>query len=142
MTVSTQAAEPDYGWTLRLPGKTMAEARALATEALKEQGFGILTEIDVKATLKQKINKDFRPYTILGACNPHMASRALEAELPVGLLLPCNVCLWEEPGATVVAVIKPDAMFQVARGEALKPIADEVQSKLQAAVRKIAATGR
>ncbi len=142
MTGSTQAADPDYGWTLRLPGKTMAEARALAAEALKEQGFGILTEIDVKSTLKQKIGKDFRPYTILGACNPNLAHRALETDLGVGLLLPCNVCLWEEPGAAVVSIIKPEAMFQVVRGDALKPIADEAQARLKAALAKIAATGR
>lgn len=135
----TNSTDPSYGWTLRLPGRSLAEARALTTEALKEQGFGILTEIDVTATLKQKIGRDFRPYVILGACNPNLAIQALEAELPVGLLLPCNVCLWQDGDATVVGIARPDAMFQLVSGEALKPVADEAQRRLQAALTKLRA---
>jgi uncharacterized protein (DUF302 family) len=138
MTQSHAAAEPRYGWTRRLPGRSLAEARARVTEALREQGFGILTEIDVAATLKQKLGRDFRPYVILGACNPSLAHRALEAELAVGLLLPCNVCLWEDDGAAVVAIARPDAMFEVAGAAALRPVADEVQARLEKALAQLA----
>jgi uncharacterized protein (DUF302 family) len=130
------AAEPEYGWTIRV-GKPLAEARALTTAALKEQGFGILTEIDVKQTLKQKLGHEFRPYVILGACNPSLALRGLETELPLGLLLPCNVCLWQEGDATVVAIARPDAMFRVVQNPALKPVADEAETRLRAALAAI-----
>jgi uncharacterized protein (DUF302 family) len=131
--------EPSYGWTKRLPGKSVEKARALAIEALKEQGFGILTEIDVRATLKKKLGADFRPYVILGACNPQLAHRALQAELPVGLLLPCNVCVWQEDDAAVVAIQRPDAMFQVVNRSDLQPIADEATALLRTALDRIAA---
>jgi uncharacterized protein (DUF302 family) len=129
--------EPSYGWTKRLPGRTLDEARALATDALKEQGFGILTEIDVRATLEKKLGADFRPYVILGACNPQLAHRALSAELPVGLLLPCNVCIWQEDSAAVIAVQRPDVMFQVIDRPGLAPIADEATRRLRAALERI-----
>jgi uncharacterized protein (DUF302 family) len=137
-TASPEAVEPAYGWTVRLPGRSMEQARAVVTEALAEEGFGILTEIDVAATLKKKLDRDFRPYVILGACNPHLAHRALEAELPIGLLLPCNVCLWKDGEATVVAIARPDAMFQVAGAEALRPVADEAELRLRAVLAKLA----
>ncbi|HEX6974981.1 MAG TPA: DUF302 domain-containing protein, partial [Vicinamibacterales bacterium] len=87
--------DPPYGHTVRLPGVAFDDARGKITEALKEQGFGVLTEIDVKATLKAKLDVDFRRYVILGACNPTLAHKALSAEIGIGLLLPCNVCVWE-----------------------------------------------
>jgi uncharacterized protein (DUF302 family) len=136
-THAMPASEPSYGWTTRLPGKSLDEARALVTEALKEQGFGVLTEIDVRATMKKKLDVDFRPYVILGACNPQLAHRALAQELPVGLLLPCNVCVWQEDDAAVVAIQRPDAMFQVVQAPALQPIADEASRRLRAALDRV-----
>ena len=129
--------EPSYGWTTRLPGKSLDEARGLVTEALKEQGFGILTEIDVRATLQKKLGAEFRPYVILGACNPQLAHQALQSELSAGLLLPCNVCVWQEDEGSVVAVQRPDAMFQVVDNPALQPIADEATRRLRAAFDRI-----
>lgn len=90
------------------------DALEQVAEALKEQGFGILTRIDVKETLKQKIDVDFRPYVILGACNPQLANRALHAQAEVGLLLPCNVTVEAaEDGGTVVRIADPDVMMGV-----------------------------
>lgn len=101
------------------------------TAALKEQGFGVLTEIDVKATLKQKLNADFRRYVILGACNPPLAHRALSAELEIGLLLPCNVVVYEEDGGSVVSIVDPLSMMGVAVNPDLEPIADEARARLE-----------
>jgi uncharacterized protein (DUF302 family) len=129
--------DPSYGWTRRLPRTTVAEARPRVTEALKQEGFGILTEIDVKATLKQKLGADFRPYLILGACNPQLAHRALQDELPAGLLLPCNVCLWQDGDDAVVAVQRPDRMFEVVDRPALAPIATEATQRLARALAQL-----
>ena len=99
--------------------------------ALKTEGFGVLTEIDVKATLKKKIDVDFRPYRILGACNPPLAHRALTAAPEVGLLLPCNVTVDQlEPGKVRVSLIDPLAMLSVVDHPALADIAKEAQEKL------------
>src|SRR5207249_4257300 len=96
MEPTTQsAADPAYGMTARF-ALPFAEAKQKITEALQAEGFGILTKIDVQATLKKKLGIDYRPYVILGACNPPLAHRALAAEPGIGLLLPCNVCLWRE----------------------------------------------
>lgn len=130
-------ADPTYGLTARLPGVAFEDARARVTDALKQEGFGVLTEIDVKATLKAKIDRDFRKYVILGACNPHLASRALDADLAIGLLLPCNVCVWEENGGSVVSIARPDAMFQVVDNPAVKPVADEADERLRRAIARI-----
>jgi uncharacterized protein (DUF302 family) len=99
------------------------------TDALKQEGFGVLTEIDVKATLKAKLDQDFRRYVILGACNPNLAHRALSTELGIGLLLPCNVCVWEEEGGSVVSIARPDAMFQVVNNPDVQPVADEADAR-------------
>ncbi|MFQ5433101.1 MAG: DUF302 domain-containing protein [Nitrospinota bacterium] len=112
------------------------EAEAKVRDTLKEQGFGILTEIDVKKTLKAKIDVDFRRYKILGACNPKSAHKALTAEMEVGLLLPCNVIVYEDDdGATHVSAIDPlSAMSVVGDNEALKELAGEVVEKLKTAI--------
>ena len=103
------------------------------------QGFGILTEIDVKATLKKKLDKDFTPYVILGACNPPLAFRALSAEIDIGLLLPCNVNVYVDPasGKTVVAAIDPQVLVEVTGRSDLQPIAEEVRAKLTAAIEAV-----
>ena len=102
------------------------------TAALKKEGFGVLTEIDVKATLKQKIDVDFRPYKILGACNPPLAHRALTAAPEVGLLLPCNVTVAQaDNGMVDVALIDPIIMLGVVDNPALKPIAQDARERLQ-----------
>ncbi len=121
---------PEYGLAahLRLPA---AEARAKVEAALKEEGFGVLTEIDVKATLKKKLDKDIAPYVILGACNPVIAHRALEAEPGIGLVLPCNVVLREEAGGTTVWIARADAMFRIVGNPALAPIAADAQARLE-----------
>lgn len=107
------------------------------TAALKEQGFGVLTEIDVQATLKQKLGADFRKYVILGACNPALAQQALAMELNVGLLLPCNVIVYEEPGGSMVAIGNPVAMLGVSDNPDLKPLAQEVKTRLQQALQRL-----
>jgi uncharacterized protein (DUF302 family) len=111
------------------------EAVARATAALKEQGFGVLTRIDVKATLKEKLGVDFRPYVILGACNPPSAYEALQAEDRIGLMLPCNVIVQEREGGLVeVAAIDPVASMAAVDNPALVPLAARVQAKLRAVV--------
>jgi uncharacterized protein (DUF302 family) len=98
-------------------------------EALKAEGFGVLTQIDVRDTLREKLGVEFRRYKILGACNPPLAYRALQAELGVGVMLPCNVVVYEDGERTVVVAIDP--METVAAGSAaLRPIAEEVRGKL------------
>ena len=114
-----------------------------ATEELKKEGFGILTTIDVKQTLKQKLDKDFRKYTILGACNPPLAHRAFEAELEIGLLLPCNVVVYETgPGRSVVSAMAPMAAMGVVGGNpALKDVAREADERLRRALKALEAIG-
>lgn len=109
-----------------------------ATEALKTEGFGVLTEIDVKATLKQKLNADFRRYVILGACNPPLAHRALSANLDVGLLLPCNVTVYEEGDGAVVTAVDPVAMLGVMKDDqAVRAVAEEAKSKLKRVIESL-----
>lgn len=111
-----------------------------ATEAkvrdlLKDQGFGILTEIDVQATLKKKLDVDFRQYKILGACNPLFAHKALLAEDKIGLMLPCNVIIQEvEGGKTEVAAIDPVASMKAVENESLKDVAMQIRGKLQSVI--------
>ena len=108
------------------------DALVKVPEALKAEGFGVLTEIDVQATLKKKLDVDFRRYRILGACNPPFAHRALQHSLDVGMLMPCNVIVYEtDAGKTVVSAVDP-MQTMAAQGEpALRPLADEVRQKLQ-----------
>ena len=107
------------------------EAMERVTAALKAEGFGVLTEIDVKATLKQKLDADFRKYAILGACNPPLAHKALSTELEIGLLLPCNVIVYEEDGGSVVSIVDPISMLGVVDSAELKPVADEAGARLE-----------
>ncbi len=109
------------------------EAIERVTAALKEQGFGVLTEIDVQATLKKKLDADFRRYVILGACNPPLAHRALQADPMIGLLLPCNVIVYEgdTPDESIVSIIDPLVMVQVSDDSALAAVANEAEARLQ-----------
>ena len=109
---------------------------AKASEALKAEGFGVLTSIDVRQTLKTKLNRDFRPYVILGACNPVLADRALHAELEIGLLLPCNVIVYEAAARqSVVAVMAPlVALGMVGDNPELQAVATEADERLRRAL--------
>src|SRR4030066_1855852 len=110
---------------------TYEQAIQKTTEALKVEGFGVLTQIDVQSTFKEKINADFRRYMILGACNPHLANRSLTADLDVGLLLPCNVTVYEDGDQTIVTAVDPMAMLGVIGGEpAVLEVAAEAKAKL------------
>ncbi|RPF27143.1 DUF302 domain-containing protein [Georgenia muralis] len=110
------------------------EAVAAVREALGAQGFGILTEIDMAATLKKKIDADIPPQVILGACNPPLAHRALQVEESVGLLLPCNVVVRERDGATVVEALDPQIMVGVTGNDDLAAVADDAATRLRAAL--------
>ena len=130
---ATANATTSYAMSRRLD-VPYAEARQKIEAALSEQGFGILTEIDVKATLKKKLDVDFRHYVILGACNPHLAHRAFGVELDIGLLLPCNVVVYEDGNGSVVAAADPDAILGVGTNEGLQPIAKEARERLETAL--------
>lgn len=127
---------PGYGFGVTV-GLPYAEAIEATKAALKEEGFGVLTEIDVRATLKEKRGVDFRPYVILGACNPPLAERALAAELDIGLLLPCNVIVYETEGGSVVQAMDPERALDVAGNESLRPIAGEAKARLRAAMDRL-----
>ena len=113
------------------------EAVQKSTDALKAEGFGVLSQIDVQATLKQKINADFRRYVILGACNPALAHRALSANLNVGLLLPCNVTVYEEGDGTVVTAVDPLEMLGVLKED---PVAHEVAVEARTRLQRVIAS--
>ena len=113
---------------LKLPYLDAIEA---AKAALAEEGFGVLTEIDVKATLKKKLNVDFRPYTILGACNPSLAHRALQADEQIGLLLPCNVVVQETEDGAQVSAINPEVAMEPVKITKVEAAACEVAKKLK-----------
>ncbi len=120
-----------YSFSTRLNG-AMPEVEQKVAAALKEEGFGILTEIDVQATLKKKLGIDKLPYKILGACNPPLASRALEADPDIGLLLPCNVVVREEEDGTItVAFMDPEAVLNLVDIEGVAELASEVRSRLE-----------
>lgn len=125
-------SELTYGFEQRLERTTFEEAVQKVTEALQKEGFGVLTEIDVKNTLKRKLDVDFRRHLILGACNPHLAHQALACETHIGLLLPCNVVVQEDPDGTVsVSIADPRAMFRLVENERLQPIAEEAETRLR-----------
>ena len=111
------------------------EAVAKVTEQLKKEGFGVLTEIDVKKTLKKKLDVDFQQYKILGACNPHFAYQALQKEDKIGTMLPCNVIVQEaEDGKIEVAAIDPMASMQAIQNPDLQSVAEQVQAKLRSVI--------
>ncbi len=126
----TTQATAQLGLTVRL-NKNFDEALARVTAALKVEGFGVLTEIDVKETLKKKLDVDFRPYKILGACNPPLAYRALSTVPEVGLLLPCNVTLsYVADNVTEVSIIDPLSMLGFINHPDLEPVAEEARARL------------
>lgn len=127
-----------YGFQAEVP-VTYERAVAITRDALAERGFGVLTEIDVKATLKKKLDAEFRPYVILGACNPPLAYRALMAEAPIGLLLPCNVVVraGDAPGTSVVAVLDPVAQLGITGRKDIEPLATEVQGLLRQVLERV-----
>jgi uncharacterized protein (DUF302 family) len=115
-----------------------AEAVARVRETLKEEGFGVLTEIDVQATLKEKLDEEMPPYLILGACNPPYAHRALGMEPELGALLPCNVAVYvDADGTTRVSGVDPVAMLGIVGRTDLEPIADEIEEKIERALTKV-----
>ena len=121
-----------YGFERRLERATVDEALERVTGALKREGFGILTQIDVKDTLKKKLDVDFRQYLILGACNPSLAHKALSTDAQIGLLLPCNVVVQEAvDGGVVVSIADPRVMFTVVDNPALAPIVHEADQRLR-----------
>lgn len=138
LLMTTANAQINYGWVKEMPQTSYEDAILRVTELLKEEGFGVLTEIDVKSTLKKKIDLEFRKYVILGACNPHLASQALAAEPQIGLMLPCNVVVQEdEHNGSIVSIIDPKAMFLFIENEALKPVATAAEEKLMRVMEKL-----
>lgn len=123
----------EYGFS-RVVNHTYERAVERVTEELQKEGFGVLTTIDVKETLRKKLGVDFPRYVILGACNPPLAHRALQTEEQIGLLLPCNVIVYEKGGKTIVAAFDPMLMATVLEKEEMRPIAEEVRRKLDRAI--------
>ncbi len=126
----------EYGFSKNVPiGYDQAVKKV--TEELAREGFGVLTTIDVKETLKKKLDVDFNRYIILGACNPPFAYKALQAEEQVGLLLPCNVIVYEKEGKTVVSAFDPMAMTKLMDNPAMRPVAEEVQARLKRVIERM-----
>lgn len=119
----------NYGKSIEL-NDTFAGAVPKVKAAFQEQGFGTLTEIDVQATLKAKIGRDIEPYLILGTCNPNLASKALDVEREIGLLLPCNVVVTERDGRTLVHALDPQVMVSLPENEALQAVADDAAERI------------
>lgn len=127
----------DLTITLDLPYEDAVPA---VRAALKEQGFGVLTEIDVRATMREKLGAEVEPYVILGACNPPLAHRALEVDRTIGLLLPCNVVVRADGDHTLVQALDPALMAEVPEREELRPIAEEAGKRIQAALDSLVTT--
>ncbi len=121
-----------YGFTTHLTGLTFDQALAKTIEALKVEGFGVLSDIDVQRAMKEKLGAEMPPYRILGACNPPLAHQALQAEPDIGLLLPCNVIVREEaPGRVVVGFLDPQIMVGLVGRSEIKPVADQAEQRLR-----------
>jgi uncharacterized protein (DUF302 family) len=120
-----------YGFARRIPAVDLAQAVEQVTAALKQEGFGVLTTIDVRDTLAKKLSVDFRPYVILGACNPQLAHQALSGEPQIGLLLPCNVVVQQDADGVEVSIADPRAMFALVDNPAILPVADEADQRLR-----------
>jgi uncharacterized protein (DUF302 family) len=125
-----------YGFSKSVQMEFDAAVEKVAAE-LQKEGFGVLTTIDVRETLKKKLNVDFKKYKILGACNPPFAHKALLAEEEIGLLLPCNVVVYEKNGGSVVAAFDPMSMSKVMENPAIEPIAAEVKQRLERAIASV-----
>jgi len=126
----------EYGFSKKV-NMSYEKAVEKITDELKKEGFGVLTEIDVKETLKKKLNVDFKKYKILGACNPPIAHKALLAEEELGLFLPCNVIVYEKEEQSVVSIFNPLIMTQIIEKEGLQEIAEEVSGKLMRALEAV-----
>jgi len=130
----------EYGIAVRMT-VPFPEAVRRVREALAAQGFGVLTEIDVRATLHEKLGEDMEDYLILGACNPPLAHQALAADRKVGLLLPCNVVIRSGHGETIIEALDPQIMAEVAGQAALRPVAAEAAARIRAALATIGEAG-
>lgn len=129
-----------YGITARLPSTTVPAARERVTAALAAEGFGVLTEIDVAATLQKKLGETMDPYLILGACNPKLAHRAITAEPGIGLLLPCNVVVAQDGADVVVSAASPRAMFSVVQGQpGMEEVAADAEDRLRRVIASLSA---
>jgi uncharacterized protein (DUF302 family) len=135
-----QTTRYGIGTTVALP---FEEAVERTREELSREGFGVLSEIDIAATLKKKLDVDFRPYVILGACNPPLAHRALTAETDIGLLLPCNVVVYaaEEAGTSVVAAMDPEAALELTGNAEVREVARDVRARLERVLGAVAKGG-
>ena len=140
MTDTTPARRYGFATTIAAP---LGEAIERTKEVLKEQGFGVLTEIDVRRTLQEKLGAEFRPYVILGACNPRLAHRALSADLGVGLLLPCNVVVYENgDGTSTVEALNPEAVAWImGEGGEIAAVAEDAKRRLRKAVAALGQRG-
>ena len=127
-----------FGITLRLPAH---EARPLVEAALRAEGFGVLTEIDVAATMQAKLGVAYSPYLILGACNPSLAHRALQADPSIGALLPCNVVLREDAGQTLVEAMDPRAVMGLVENAEVETVAAEAEARLRRVIGSLGAHG-
>ena len=127
-----------FGIMLRLP---VHQARPLVEVALQREGFGVLTEIDVAATMQAKLSVEWSPYLILGACNPSLAHRALQADPSIGALLPCNVVLREEAGQTVVEAMDPRAVIGLVENPEVEAVAAEAEERLRRVIGSLGADG-
>ena len=133
--MTTQQNRYGFGVQVKLPYQ---EAVERTKAALKEEGFGVLCEIDVKKTMKEKLGAEFRNYVILGACNPPLAHQALEFELDLGLLLPCNVAVYEVDGGSVVKAMDPEPVLGIVGNSQLDGVARQVKEKMQRVIESVA----
>ena len=129
--------ESNYGFGTDLTDVSLSDARARVVEALAAEGFGVLTEIDMKATLKKKLDVDVDPYVILGACNPQLAYQALQADSQIGLLLPCNVVLQEQGDCVALSIANPRSMFGSVEGTDFEGLVADAEARLRRVVETV-----